>query len=663
MMILSALPKLPRLLLAAALLLLCQPAWAAKRVALVIGNAAYQNAPRLPNPVNDGAVIAQTLKDAGFDVVDSRHDLAAVEMRRALRDFSDRARDADIAVIYYAGHGLEVDGNNYLIPVDAKLERDADVYDEGLSLDRVLVAIEPAKQLRLVILDACRDNPFTKTMKRTLATRSIDRGLAKVEPTSPNTLIAYSAKAGSTAMDGDGRNSPFTVALSAHLTTPGLDVRRAFGFVRDDVLKITANRQEPFVYGSLGGEDVPLVPAPTAVKVPAPAALTAQAEARRDYELALQIGNKDALKAFLAQYPDGFYANLAKIQITKIEAEDARVAATEKAKQAEQERARLAANSTQNTQQLKAAEAQVKAAEQARIDAEKAKQVALDRAADAERKRIAAENSAAVPAQSSNRAAANNNAPAVATTPASPTAANPPAPELPKQTDVAALTPGPAPQADVSKSVQLELRRVGCLSGPADGEWNTATQRSLSLFNRNAGTKLDVKTASLDTLDAIKRKDGRVCPPVCDHGFKADGDHCSKIVCAEGSFLNDDNECEKRKGKTPVAKHEREREADRDRERIRDTDRRDSSRDRQNDYRGRRDYRDGYRDEGAIQERPMPEYSAPRSRPSRESGGTGQIVCGVSGCHAVARGCHIEYKTTAQGGPIEGGGGNVQVCN
>ncbi|HEY3792039.1 MAG TPA: caspase family protein [Bradyrhizobium sp.] len=663
MMILSALPKLPRLLLAAALLLLCQPAWAAKRVALVIGNAAYQNAPRLPNPVNDGAVIAQTLKDAGFDVVDSRHDLAAVEMRRALRDFSDRARDADIAVIYYAGHGLEVDGNNYLIPVDAKLERDADVYDEGLSLDRVLVAIEPAKQLRLVILDACRDNPFTKTMKRTLATRSIDRGLAKVEPTSPNTLIAYSAKAGSTAMDGDGRNSPFTVALSAHLTTPGLDVRRAFGFVRDDVLKITANRQEPFVYGSLGGEDVPLVPAPTAVKVPAPAALTAQAEARRDYELALQIGNKDALKAFLAQYPDGFYANLAKIQITKIEAEDARVAATEKAKQAEQERARLAANSTQNTQQLKAAEAQVKAAEQARIDAEKAKQVALDRAADAERKRIAAENSAAVPAQSSNRAAANNNAPAVATTPASPTAANPPAPEPPKQTDVAALTPGPAPQADVSKSVQLELRRVGCLSGPADGEWNTATQRSLSLFNRNAGTKLDVKTASLDTLDAIKRKDGRVCPPVCDHGFKADGDHCSKIACAEGSFLNDDNECEKRKGKTPVAKHEREREADRDRERIRDTDRRDSSRDRQNDYRGRRDYRDGYRDEGAIQERPMPEYSAPRSRPSRESGGTGQIVCGVSGCHAVARGCHIEYKTTAQGGPIEGGGGNVQVCN
>ncbi len=311
MMKLPGLPTLHRFILAAALLLLCQPASAAKRVALVIGNSAYQNVALLPNPVNDGAVIAAMLKNAGFDVVDSRHDLPANEMRRALRDFADRARDADIAVIYYAGHGMEVDGTNYLIPVDAKLERDSDVYDEALSLDRVLVSIEPAKQLRLVILDACRDNPFAKSMKRTLVSRAIGRGLAQVEPASPNTLIAYSAKAGSTAMDGDSKNSPFTLALSKHLTTPGLDVRRAFGFVRDDVLKTTNNRQEPFVYGSLGGDDVPLVPVPVAA--PAAPAPNPQAEARRDYELALQVGNKDALNAFVAQYPDGYYANLAKI--------------------------------------------------------------------------------------------------------------------------------------------------------------------------------------------------------------------------------------------------------------------------------------------------------------------------------------------------------------
>src|SRR5260370_1410320 len=155
--------------LAAVLLLLCQPAFSEKRVALVLANSAYQNVAPLTNPVNDGTVMAATLKDAGFDVVDFRRDLAAAETRRALRDFADRARDADIAVVYYAGHGIEVDGANYLIPVDARLERATDVYDEALSLDRILIAIGPAKKLRLVILDACRDNPFTKRMKRTVA--------------------------------------------------------------------------------------------------------------------------------------------------------------------------------------------------------------------------------------------------------------------------------------------------------------------------------------------------------------------------------------------------------------------------------------------------------------------------------------------------------------
>lgn len=507
---------------AAALLFVSEPALAEKRVALVLGNSNYQNVAPLANPVNDSSKIAATLKDAGFDVVDSRRDLAAAETRRALRDFADRARDADIAVVYYAGHGIEVDGANYLIPVDARLERDTDIYDEGLSLDRILIAIEPAKKLRLVILDACRDNPFSRTMKRTVASRAIGQGLAKVEPTSPNVLIAYSAKAGSTAADGDGQNSPFTAALSHHLTKPGLDVRRAFGFVRDEVLKTTNNRQEPFVYGSLGGEDVPLVPAPRPAPAAAAAAapaLSAQAEARRDYELALQIGNKSALNAFLAQYPDGFYASLAKLQLDKITAEETRVAATEKARMAEQERARLAAEGAQKSQQAKA-DAEAKAAEQARIAAEKAKQVAQEQAAAAEQKRVAAESAADKPV------------------------------------NVAALAAGPPP-ADVTKSVQSELRRVGCLTGNADGNWNSSSQRSLTQFNRYAGTKLDTKVASVDTLDTIKLKSSRVCPLVCEHGFKAEGERCTKIVCAEGSFLNNDNECEKRRARKPVAARER----------------------------------------------------------------------------------------------------------
>jgi uncharacterized caspase-like protein len=600
--------KLHQFFLVAALLLVCQPAWAEKRVALVLSNSAYQNVARLPNPVNDGTVIAATLKKAGFDVVDSRHDLPAAETRRALRDFADRARDAEIALVYYAGHGIEVDGTNYLIPVDARLERDTDVYDEAFSLDRVLLAIEPAKHLRLVILDACRDNPFAKSMKRTVASRAIGQGLAKVEPTSPNMLIAYSAKAGSTALDGDSKNSPFTIALAKHLTTPGLDVRRAFGFVRDEVLKNTSNRQEPFVYGSLGGEDVPLVPA---ASVPSAPASNPQAEARRDYELALQIGHKDGLNAFIAQYPDGFYANLARIQLAKIAAEETRVAATEKARLAEQERARLVAEGAQKPQQLKA-EADVKAAEQARIAAEKAKQVVQEQAAEAERKRVATEASATDKA-AENKLADNSSA--------SRAAAGASAPEKApgeKGTNLAALSTGPPP-ADIAKSVQTELRRVGCLTNAADGQWDAASRRSLALFNRHAGTKLDVKLASIDALDTIKLKPSRVCPLTCEHGFKVDGERCSRIVCAEGLFLNDGNECEKRRAKTPTAKRDR--------------------------------------DGRPVRERPRFDASVARPQAS------GQIVCDRGGCRPIARGCRLEFRTTAQGGPYEGGGGNVQICN
>ena len=238
-------------------------------------------------------------------------------MRRSLRDFANRTRDAEVAVVYYAGHGIELDGNNYLIPTDATLETDGDVLDETVALDRALFAVEPAKQLRLVILDACRDNPFAKTMKRTVAARAIGRGLAKVEPPSPNTMIAFAAKAGSTASDGDSKNSPFAAALVERLPTPGLDLRKAFGFVRDDVLKNTGYKQEPYVYGALGGDDVSLIPAKPVVTGPQ---ANPDDAVRRDYELALQLGTRDGWTAFLNRFPNGFYADLAKGQLNKIAA-------------------------------------------------------------------------------------------------------------------------------------------------------------------------------------------------------------------------------------------------------------------------------------------------------------------------------------------------------
>ena len=157
------------------------------------------------------------LKGAGFDVVDLKLDLKANEMRRALRNFADNARSADVAIVYFAGHGIEIEGVNYLIPVDAVLERDIDAFDEAIPLDRILTVIEPVKKLRLVILDACRDSPFRKTKRNNLASRGVGRGLVRVEPDSPNTMIAYAAKAGSIAIDGDNKNSPFTAALVKYL--------------------------------------------------------------------------------------------------------------------------------------------------------------------------------------------------------------------------------------------------------------------------------------------------------------------------------------------------------------------------------------------------------------------------------------------------------------
>src|ERR1700738_1615641 len=183
-----------------------KPAVAEKRVALVMGNSAYQNVNRLANPANDSEAMSAILKGAGFDVVELKRELGVSQMRRALRDFSDTVRDADVAIVYFAGHGIEIDGTNYMIPVDAVLERDIDAFDEAIPLDRILTVIEPAKQLRLIILDAWRDHPFNQTMKRTIGSRAVGRGLGKVEPTGPNTLIAFAAKAGSTASDGDGSN-------------------------------------------------------------------------------------------------------------------------------------------------------------------------------------------------------------------------------------------------------------------------------------------------------------------------------------------------------------------------------------------------------------------------------------------------------------------------
>jgi tetratricopeptide (TPR) repeat protein len=230
------------------------PSGRLNRVALVIGNSDYARVPSLPNALHDASTIAEAFQKIGFRQVIKIENQGRDGMLAALRSFRDLADNSEWAVIYYAGHGIEIDGTNYIVPTDARLVADRDVQDETISLSRFLDAIERAKEIKLVILDACRENPFLNSMKMSTASRSIGRGLARIEPEG-GTLVAYSAKHGQIALDGKGENSPFATALANRMLTPDIEIRKLFGLVRDDVLAATSRKQEPFIYGTLGGDD------------------------------------------------------------------------------------------------------------------------------------------------------------------------------------------------------------------------------------------------------------------------------------------------------------------------------------------------------------------------------------------------------------------------
>jgi formylglycine-generating enzyme required for sulfatase activity len=225
------------------------------RVALVIGNGAYEHTLRLPNPVNDATDIAASLGSLGYSVQLVK-DATKVDMEVALARFAGVARGADQVMIYYSGHGMEVKGINYLLPLDASIESETTVPLEAVSLPTVMDIAAGARQLGMVVLDACRSNPLADTMQRVDGTRgAYSRGLQRVEPHG-NLLVAYATREGAVAADGDGRNSPYTTAILSALQKPGLEVRLFWGLVRDSVLSATQDKQEPAIYGSLGAEQI-----------------------------------------------------------------------------------------------------------------------------------------------------------------------------------------------------------------------------------------------------------------------------------------------------------------------------------------------------------------------------------------------------------------------
>ena len=338
----------------AILLLGSAPAFA-KRVALVIGNGAYQNAVALPNPVNDAKAMSTKLRDLGFEVV-AGYDQDYMSMRRTIGDFARVARGAEIALLFYAGHGMQVRGQNYLIPTDAKFEDETALDFETISMDFVVRQMSNDVRVRMVFLDACRDNPLARTLARRMSpsrSASIGTGLAEIKMDDgggEGSVIAFATSPGDVALDGDGTNSPFTTALLKHIDTPDTPIQNVMTRVTGDVYRSTDERQRPWVNASLigevylnkrstapAGQQVAALQSPTGsveAKPEAPAATSTTPSAndvawdreKTLFEFALQGGTVADYEAYLAAYPNGHFADIARNAIERVKASSQYVA-------------------------------------------------------------------------------------------------------------------------------------------------------------------------------------------------------------------------------------------------------------------------------------------------------------------------------------------------
>jgi len=436
------------------------PANAQSKVALVIGNGAYRNVPVLANPPHDAADVATAFLRLGYSVRlvnDATYD----DMRRAIREFIPKTRDAGVAVVFFAGHGMEVNGENWLIPVDAELDTDLDTEQEAVSLRTIMQMVSTASKLGLVVLDACRNNPFLSKMKRTVTSRAVSRGLSPIEPAT-NVLVAYSAKDGTTAADGRGRNSPFTTALLKHLETPGLEVTFLFRNVRDDVIAATGNEQQPFTYGSLSKEAIYLASPPAAS---APVASDQVA-----WSMLKETTDEAALKRFTAQYPASPLRKDAEARI-------AALAAAQAAKPVPPGPDEVTWVLLKDTTDIAAL-----------------KRFTTQYPATPLRKEAEARIAALAAAQST-----------------------------------AATATNPIDPHELARSLQFELKRVGCYDGAVNGEFDDATRAAWHSFAKGILTKApDEETP--EAIKAVRAVGTRVCPMVCPDGERAKGDHCVTIA-------------------------------------------------------------------------------------------------------------------------------------
>jgi uncharacterized caspase-like protein len=444
-------------------------AHAQKRVALVIGNSAYQHTPELTNPKNDASDLAAVVKKHGFQVIEG-FDLDKVAFDRKVRDFAAALKGSDAGVFFYAGHGLQVAGQNYLVPVDAKGEGAEVLEFEMVRVDVIHRIMERQTNTNILFLDACRNNPLARNLARSMGTRSSDvgRGLAAVE-SGVGTLISFSTQPGNVALDGAGRNSPFAGALVKQLSSSNDDLSAILIAVRNDVMIETQRKQVPWEHSALTGRFYFNLAAQVteSIKKMQPAPLN---EAAESWAAAKDTTSIPVLEAFVARYSNMFYADLARARIDELE----------------KQRAAMAASPTVTTNDAQASSAP--------------DDLAWDRVKDKKdpeefRHFIAQYQNSSHWAEAGARLA-----------------------ELTRLHEVTNSAQNAA--RDLARTIQEQLTRVGCDPGDIAGEWGSKTKDALRQFARATKLSLPTDTPTDAALLAVMTKEGRVCPLVCDAGKK-----------------------------------------------------------------------------------------------------------------------------------------------
>jgi uncharacterized caspase-like protein len=493
-----------------------------KRVALVIGNSAYKNTARLENPTNDADDFAKAITALGFDVILDK-DLDKRGMEQAFARFARLAQDADIAMFYYAGHAMQFGGQNYLMPIDAILQDEFSVGFEMARVDDVMNSLERARGVKILVLDACRNNPLADQLSRRASNRDYfaTRGLARIQHPS-GMIVAYATQADQVADDGRGRNSPFTSALIKHIAEPGVEIAQIFRRVAVDVNNSTQGRQLPDLSMSLLGE--------VFLTKPEKPRLTIESEA---WEKIAGSHDRADFDRFIRDFPDSPFVAVANEHIRTLET----------IRKQEEEAAAMAARvaSTQNQTVPKPAEQVAQTPDQS-AQAWKVGTANSEQAPP--QNTVAAPNSATQAARAPS-AAHETVADATPTVPSSLTTS--PSPSSPV---IAALPPpnpvvpeNTPPLADISQSIAHELRRLGCFTGADDITWEAGPQASLKRFLRITRLKLSSDEPTPQILDMLRLKSGRVCPVKCRFNEVEVNAECVPRKCPGGTTLSRSGAC------------------------------------------------------------------------------------------------------------------------